>query len=124
MKLIGRPKATVGLYSYGWMATEAEAALEMEDLLHSAISSGFGGQPEAMMALYSDGQAAAEAGGDAEEGGSPQQLRFIRIKLNCKGKIPICPIAASRSKNTSFHLAHGRACDGVEKEKTPTTLGT
>ncbi|XP_071678963.1 uncharacterized protein [Lolium perenne] len=88
-------KATVGLYSYGWMATEAEAALEMEDLLHSAVSSGFGGRPEAMMTLYSDGQAAAEAGGDAEEGGSPQQLRFIRIKLNCK-----------------------------EKEKTPTTLGT
>jgi hypothetical protein len=37
MKLIGRPKATVGLYSYGWMATEAEAALEMEDLLHSFV---------------------------------------------------------------------------------------
>jgi hypothetical protein len=48
MKLIGRPKATVGLYSYGWMATEAEAALEMEDLLHSAITSGFGGRPDAM----------------------------------------------------------------------------
>jgi hypothetical protein len=53
-----------------------EAALEMDDLLYRFVSSGFGGRPEATVAPYGDGWAAAEAGGGAGDGGShPQRSR-------------------------------------------------
>jgi hypothetical protein len=58
---------------------EMEAALEMEDLLHSFLSSGFGGRLEDTVASYIDGRAAAEAGGSAGDGGSHPQLCFVGI---------------------------------------------
>jgi hypothetical protein len=70
-------------------ATEARAALEMEDLLQSFVSSGFGGHTEATMAPYSDGQVAAETGGGAGEGGLLNIFVSSGVKLNRKGKIPI-----------------------------------
>lgn len=55
---------------------EMEAALEMEDLLHSFVSSRFGGRPEDTVAPYNDGWAALEM---------EDLIHNVRVELNRKG---------------------------------------
>jgi hypothetical protein len=63
-----------------------EVVLEMEDLLHSFVSSGFGGRPEDTVARTATVGRRTRLGAALE---MEDLIHNVRVELNRKGKIPI-----------------------------------